>query len=206
MNWHVLTWPVQTLLVLNQHNILIWPDHPVDTYQTSSRHLFLLVMESTPTPTNHRKNINTNTIFGILHNFVCMNIHIRLHISENCCPHYLRKSMAQEYPTYLQFRHCPIFCFLRLLWFKCHMKRVVLNQSAAWSTWCLIYVLWNLFLFDMSVSVSGLSIVWFKCCVILVLCDPSGLLATSDEGCNICWIYKLENDILSWWDWLWGSC
>ena len=55
---------------------------------------------------NHGKKIITITIFEILHTFIGMDIKIWPTYPENFCPNFFfGKSMAQKYPTYLQFGH-----------------------------------------------------------------------------------------------------
>ena len=57
-------------------------------------------------PQSSRKKIPTITIFEILHTFISMDIHIWPTYPETFCPNFFfGKSMAQKYPTYLQFGH-----------------------------------------------------------------------------------------------------
>ena len=57
-------------------------------------------------PQSSRKKIPTITIFEILHTFISMDINIWPTYPETFCPNFFfGKSMAQKYPTYLQFWH-----------------------------------------------------------------------------------------------------
>ena len=66
----------------------------------------------------HSKKITTITIFGILYAFIGMGINIWPNNPENFWPNIFFKSMAQNYPTYLQFGLMKSW----KLWIKQHCK------------------------------------------------------------------------------------
>ena len=94
-------------------------------------------------PPNHRKKIPTITIVGILHTFMGMVISIWPTYPENLCPNFFfRKSMAQKYPTYLQFGHMSkisYFFFFESVpnWLCCispQSDKIGVSENLMWKT------------------------------------------------------------------------
>ena len=105
-------------------------------------------------PQSSRKKIPTITIFEILHTFISMDIHIWPTYPETFCPNFFfGKSMAQKYPTYLQFGHMfkllyffgPFPCWVTL---TCRIHLNVINITPGSTYRFKVHIQWFNFHFN----------------------------------------------------------